>query len=409
MARTSTFSALLSEVAQATGSKPFLMDDETLGPITYKQLYQFYRGLEENLDTLGIPVGAPIGTIFHNCGLAAILFLSVIASRRVLVPMNPLSTKQELEYMLRQAHCDLVIFDPDHVRVPQFECKRSIVVSDHAAYFHGVTSCGHPFSYSRSSSDIQPQSAGEVVYTSGSTGRPKGILLSQGSLLSDAAALARVYELKSSDRFLTVCPLFHNSGQVLTTLACAMVGGSTIAIRSSAGMLNFWSYIDKYRANWTLGMVSFLALLLSKPEEPKHPEVVRGLLTGGSVIDPKLVEQFESRFKVPVRAVYGLTESASISTCEYLDPSPRSIGSSGRPLPICDVRIGADLDTLAQFPAHASRGPGEIWISGPNIFDGYIGDPEMTKQRKSRDWLRTGDIGYFDEHGNLFVVDRLTR
>jgi acyl-CoA synthetase (AMP-forming)/AMP-acid ligase II len=134
---------------------------------------------------------------------------------------------------------------------------------------------------------------------------------------------------------------------------------------------------------------------------------MRGLLTGGSAIDAALIQNFETRFAVPVSAIYGLTESASIATCEPLDSHPRSLGSSGPALPVCDVRIGPQVDQLASADDPAARLRGEIWISGPTVFQEYLEDPELTRSRKREGWLRTGDVGYFDASGNLFIVDRL--
>jgi acyl-CoA synthetase (AMP-forming)/AMP-acid ligase II len=134
---------------------------------------------------------------------------------------------------------------------------------------------------------------------------------------------------------------------------------------------------------------------------------LRGILTGGSAIDAALIQGFELRFGVPVRTVYGLTETASISTCEYLDPSPRSYGSSGRPLDICRVRVHSERDGLQAPDALVPFQKGEILISGSNVFESYLGDPELTLERKVDGWVRTGDVGYFDKYGNLFVVDRL--
>ena len=408
MLQVQTFEQLLRAAAAKFADQPFLIEDQLLGTVSYSELLAFANGLRIEFDRLGIPQGAAVATLFHNCGLAALLFLATIASRRVLVPLNPLSTSYELDYILEQAQCVAVLTDPAHTRSADYRGRQTITIHDHRHHCSSRVSEG---TNTASGTDERYENGagapfvGEIVFTSGSTGRPKGVVLSERSLLSDALALASVYDLRSSDRFLTVCPLFHNSGQVLTTLACALVGGSTAAIKSDIGMLHFWSYVEKYRAQWSLGMTSFLALLLAGSEEPPQPVPLRGLLTGGSAIDGSLIKRFESRFKVPVRTVYGLTETASISTCEYLDPSPRSFGSSGRPLPICTVRI--DSGNPASLIEPVPDEQGEILISGENLFECYVGEPELTRSRKDGEWLRTGDVGYFDATGNLFVLDRM--
>jgi acyl-CoA synthetase (AMP-forming)/AMP-acid ligase II len=404
MSQVHTFEDVLNDSATRFGDQPFLMDDPLLGTISYSELWRFARGLEARFDELSIAPGAAVATLFHNCGLAAMLFLATIGARRLLVPLNPLSTSYELEYMLDKASCVAVIADPAHARSKEYGQRVSLEVSDHRSYVSQLCSKAKQMQ-DRGGTTVDAL-AGEIVFTSGSTGRPKGVVLSERSIIADALALANAYDLRSTDHFLTVCPLFHNSGQVFTTLACALCGGRTTPIRSDIGMLNFWAYIDKYRPQWSLGMNSFLALLLASSETPAHPESMRGLLTGGSAIDGSVVQRFESRFGVPIRTVYGLTETASISTCEHLDPSPRSLGSSGRPLAVCNVRIDSER---AQAPDGTTLPyeSGEILISGANLFEGYVGDPDLTLVRKRDGWLHTGDVGYFDEHGNLFVIDRI--
>lgn len=406
MPNATTFRELLENASAEHGNEPFFINDEQLGLVTYADVLNFARGIEKQLDTLGIPRGTPVASIFHNCGLAALVFLAVIAARRIYVPLNPTSTKTELDDMLDRSGSNAIILDPGHARTGDFGKRVVVCMQHHRKYF--IERCEYEHTTSACSATASTDEfAGEIIFTSGSTGRPKGVVLTEQNLLANAQALVRAYSLSGRDHFLTVCPLFHNSGQVFTTLACTLVGGSTTAIKSDVGMLNFWRYVDKYRAHWTLGMTSFLALLLARPDGPGNWSEMRGLLTGGSVIDAGLIQQFESRFGIPVRTVYGLTESASIATCEHLDPEPRSIGSSGRVLPSCDVRIGPEPAALAASDDPSSRERGEIWISGPTIFDRYIADPKLTEFRKQDGWLRTGDLGYFDEYGNLFVVDRL--
>ncbi|MDY6946853.1 MAG: class I adenylate-forming enzyme family protein [Pseudomonadota bacterium] len=407
MLEAESFDELLYQAGERFGDKIFLADDGLLGPITYRQARSFAQAVKSKLDELEIPEGSFVATAFHNCSLAALLFLAVIGARRELIPLNPLSTKSEFDYMLDLAQCAAVIVDPNHVRTHEFGDRKIISVPKHSEFFETLMGGRSNRRHAGAPSSGSVHRASEVVFTSGSTGRPKGARLSEQSLLSNARALAEVYELDASDRFLTVCPLFHNSGQVFTTLSCALVGGTTAAVKSDVGMLRFWHCVEKYQAHWSLGMVSFLALLLSRPSQPAADVSMRGLLTGGSAIDAALIASFEARFNIPVRTVYGLTESASIATCEYRDPDPRSLGSSGRPLPICDVRLGSDPGSLVAADDPRARDRGEIWIAGPTVFEGYLGDAALTEQRKIGEWLKTGDLGYYDERGNLFVVDRL--
>lgn len=410
MLKVDNFLELLVQADGRFGGQPLLFDDPLLGDVSYSEALQFAGGLRATFEELGVAEGDTVATIFHNCGMAALFFLGVIASGRTLVPINPASPRDEREYVLDRARCKTVIVDPSHVRFSDFSDRHVVSVPDHRRKFEELARNGRSAPITDRVDGGARRQAGEIVFTSGSTGRPKGVVLSEINLLANAFAIAEAYQFQRGDRFLTVCPLFHNSGQVFSTLGCVLAGGSTVAIKSDLGMVHFWSYVEKYRPQWSFVMSSLLAVLLAdkKTSVPEHAGTMRGIGTGGAAIDGPMIRRFESRFGVPIRTVYGLTETASIATCEPINPEPRSLGSSGRPLPVCEIQI--DADALPQKGSGGDYGTpirGEIIIRGPTVFDRYIGDPELTQLRKKDGWLRTGDVGYFDEVGNLFVIDRL--
>ena len=407
MLRVRTFRQLIHGASDCFGERPFFVDDRFLGTVSYTDLLRFSSGLEIQLDALGIPVGARVATLFNNCAMAALLFLGVIASGRVLVPLNPRTTRDELEYVLDKVACAAVIVDPVYATTRNYGGRTTIPVPDHHQYFarrYAERAAGSNVSRVANSMGFL---SGEIVVSTGSSTRPSGVVLSEDSLICSAAALAEVYELRSADRFLTVCPLFQSNGQVFTTLACALTGGWTVAVDPDLAMRHFWGHVEKYRPSWSFSTPALLSALLADPEEPTYQAPTGGLLVASSASDATLVRRFETRFRIPVRMVYGRSETASISTCEYLDPEPRSLGSCGRPLPICRVRI--DEKSISDSHRHGSgeHRRGEILISGANVFDGYVGNPGLSACRKCDGWLRTGDVGYFDELDNLFIVDRL--
>ena len=204
MLNVETFRDLTLEAHSRFGGRAFLSDDPALGTLSYSELFAFARGLEAKLHQLGVPVGAPVATIFHNCGIAALLFMAIIASRRVLVPLNPAAPEDECEYMLSRAGCVAVIADPSHARSVNYGDRIFQSVVHHRRYFEEVC---------EASGDVRPELVGssslggEIVFTSGSTGRPKGVVLSERNLLSNAMAIGRAYGFSAGHRFLTVCPL----------------------------------------------------------------------------------------------------------------------------------------------------------------------------------------------------------
>lgn len=406
--RVDTVRLLLAEAHARFGSRPFLIRDRLLETVSYSEVLHFTRGLEERFDAMQIPAGASVAVLLDNCGLAVLLFLAVIASRRVLVPLNPKATSSEIGYMLDQSKCVAILVDPSHVKATSYIGKHVITIANHRDFLASLLDVGQHIDAGEAPPETHPEVfGGEILFTSGSTGRPKGVVLSEHNLLAEADAIASLYNFGVTDTFLTVCPLFHIAGQTITTLACAVAGGTTVAVQSELGLANFWHYVDKYRVTWSFVMTPFIAVLLSANSGPGAARTLRGLITGGSAIDGSMITRFEARFGVPVRTAYGLTETTSICTAESLDPTPRSLGSSGKPLPICEIRIESGSN---QAPHRAPRsGPqlGEILVSGKNIFDSYIGNPDLTRMRKGDGWLHTSDVGYLDANGNLFIVDRV--
>jgi acyl-CoA synthetase (AMP-forming)/AMP-acid ligase II len=121
-----------------------------------------------------------------------------------------------------------------------------------------------PFQNINKNNTILPTTEAEIVYTSGTTGRPKGVVLTHKNLLADSYAISFSFDFKESDGFLTICPLFHNSGQISTTLGAIWAGARTTPVRAEFGLINFWNYIYEYKITWTLGMPTHINFLLER-------------------------------------------------------------------------------------------------------------------------------------------------
>jgi len=369
--------------------------------LSYSQLPGAVVSLAGYFERRGIPVAARVAVSLHNSPLLQFLFVGVMATGRVLVPLNPGMAPDEVAHVLGETEPRWVIVDARLRRrlgdvLARFECY---YVSQESEFLRALVSeepvDPTPLDQMRQSADA------EIIFMSGAGG-PKGVVLSHRSLLAGSQSIAETFGFDAGTRFLTVCPLFHTSGQMSTTLAPLWVGGVTTAVRSDLAILNFWELVERFRPAWTFVVNSFLALLLEGgPRDQPHS--LRGVLAGGSRFTPELIKRFESTFAVRVYQCYGLTETAGTSTCEDRNPVGRSLGSAGRPLGICSVRISREGGDV---PAGSL---GEIEVEGPNLFTEYLNQPTLTREKKRRGWFRTGDIGFVDEQGNLFVVDRVDR
>ncbi|NEW26675.1 class I adenylate-forming enzyme family protein [Nocardia cyriacigeorgica] len=247
--------------------------------------------------------------------------------------------------------------------------------------------------------DVPADALALLIYTSGTTGRPKGVMLDHANLNAMCAMMIGQFALTAADRSLLVLPLFHVNGIVVSTLSPLLVGASTtIAGRFSAQ--TFFDRLVRSGATYFSAVPTIYAMLADLPADVRpDTSAVRFAICGAAPASVELLERFESRYGIPIVEGYGLSEGTCASTVNPLER--RKPGTVGLPLPGQRVRI-VDADGADVGPGEA----GEVLISGPNIMRGYLGRPAETARTLVDGWLRTGDIGRFDEDGYLVLVDR---
>ncbi|WP_227984526.1 class I adenylate-forming enzyme family protein [Nocardia spumae] len=239
-----------------------------------------------------------------------------------------------------------------------------------------------------------------LVYTSGTTGRPKGVMLDHANLNAMCDMVIGAVDLTAADHSLLILPLFHVNGIVAGTLSPLLAGGrTTIAGRFRAD--TFFDRIERSGATYFSAVPTIYAMLADLPAEVvPESSAVRFAVCGAAPASVELLEKFESRYGIPIVEGYGLSEGTCASTLNPLR-GRRKPGTVGLPLPGQTIRIAdADGNPVADGAA------GEVLIQGPNIMRGYLNRPEETARTVVDGWLRTGDIGRFDEDGYLVLVDR---
>ena len=283
--------------------------------------------------------------------------------------------------------------------------------------------------------DVKGDSLASLIFTSGTTGTPKGVMLSHKNLTSMTSKLSSVFSLYKHDKLLSVLPLHHTFEFTAGFLMPLMHGASIDYLEeleadslaraledegvtgligvpalwqllerkiyknvSDAGLIvekAFDSIVDLNRSlrdklPWDLGT----GKLLFFPVHRKLGGRMRLLVSGGSALPPETLKSFRG-FGFNLYEGYGMTESSPVLTVTR--PGDKSIpGSVGRPLPGIDVKIDQP----------DARGVGEVIAKGPNVMSGYFENPEATAETIKNGWLHTGDLGRFDEEGNLYIVGR---
>jgi o-succinylbenzoate---CoA ligase len=312
------------------------------------------------LRELGIRPGQHVGIKAPNGAGFVVAVHALMRLGAVLVPINTRLTAPEIDWQTQDAGLAKVLDEP--VLQALLECPPG----------------------ARLSREFNMDAPHSILYTSGTTGRPKGAILTYGNHWSSATASALNLGLVAGDSWLACLPLFHVGG--LSILLRSVVYGMPAVVhpRFDPGQVN--QAIDDRGVTIVSVVSTMLSRLLDDRGDRPFPATLRVVLLGGGPAPLPLLER-ALRAGAPVVQTYGLTETASQVVTLAPEDAVTKVGAAGKPLMGSQIRIEAD---------------GEIWVRGPSVSPGYLHQP----QRLPGAWLRTGDLGYLDPAGYLYVLDR---
>lgn len=347
---------------------------------------------------LGVSAGDHVALYLPNSLGFVELVHALARLDAVLVPINLRLTPDEVAWQLADAHASLLISSetPEPLRSAlESQCPATRIqnIDPHAPDYTVAGDVDPPALVE----SHHPDDLHAIVYTSGTTGRPKGALISYGNHWWSAIGSGLNLGIHVDDRWMAVLPLFHVGG--LSILMRSVIYGIAVVIHESFDPDAVNQSIRDDRVTIISVVSTMLRRMLVAQGETSYPEWLRCVLLGGGPAPRPLLEECASR-GVPVTQTYGLTESASqIVTLPPEDALPK-LGSAGKALYPNELLIEAD-NRIAEPDE-----PGEILVRGPIITSGYFNRPDASEAALRDGWFHTGDAGYLDSDGYLYVLDR---
>jgi long-chain acyl-CoA synthetase len=400
---------MLREAVSESPTKAVALFDG--GRMTYAELDALSDRCAAGLRRDGIGRGDAVALQLPNLPQFLIAYFGILKNGSVVVPLNVLLKAPEVEYHLTDSQARALITWSDFAveagkGAAGAGVDRIYVVDTSQGT---ETFIGEPFEHLLPELDgpapfeqTDPGDIAAIVYTSGTTGRPKGAELTHFQLFMNADTPGRLFGIQPDDVVLVALPLFHVFGMCSELNVCVRFA-ATMSLMPRFEPAQVLEVIQRDRVTIFEGVPTMYISLLNHPGVDQYNlSSLRIGISGGAAIAAEVLDAFERRFGIVILEGYGLSETASTTTFNF-NANDRRIYSVGKPIWGVEVEIWDEQ--LRRLPAGA-RHVGELVVRGVNTMRGYHNNPEATAEAFAGGWFHTGDLGYVDEDGYFFIVDR---
>ncbi|MEI2777507.1 MAG: long-chain fatty acid--CoA ligase [Tetrasphaera sp.] len=400
-------SVIVREAARRTPDHVAVIFDG--GELTYRELDKQSDRVARNLLAEGLQRGGAVGLQLPNVPEFLVAFYGIIKAGGFMIPMNTLNKGPEIEYFLQLAGADFLITD---VSCADEAHKGLTAAGANHLYVRGegdLPEGARPFSDLLAGEDsgpdpfaaTEPTDIAVLLYTSGTTGKPKGVKLTHFQLYMNADAHRTSFNLDGNTVTIAVMPLFHALG-LSGILNATVLGGGAVRLLAKFDPTRVLEVIQSDKATVLHGVPTMYHALLHHPERTSYDtSTLLACGSAGAAIAAELLDEIEKALQVSITEMYGLTESGPLATANV--PGDRRAYSIGKPIWGTEVQIwDDDGNRLPRGKDHV----GEIVIRGHNEMGGYLHNDQATAEAFTGGWLHSGDLGYEDEDGFFFVVDR---
>ncbi len=405
--------------------------------LSYGELLKQVNRMAKGLQLMGVTQGARVGLCLPNTPYSVICYYGALRAGATVVNYNPLYVERELAFQIDDSNTEIMITMDLEVLYPKVaamlsrtESLKKIIVCPMAAILPKIKSVLFRLLKRKEIANIESSEAivhfqdlldndgdpnlvnvdldndiAVLQYTGGTTGRPKGAMLTQGNLSANVSQMLLWYvDLNpGEEKVLGILPFFH---------VFAMTAVMNFAVAAGAQMILLPRYelgqtlatINKKKPTIFPAVPTIYAAINQSPDLPKYDlSAVRYCISGGAPLPLEVKETFERLTGCRLVEGYGLSETAPVATCNAMQDINKP-GSIGQVVPGTEISIH-DLEAPNDVVPTGERG--EVWIKGPQVMKGYLNRPQETADSLREGWFRTGDVGYMDEDGHFFLVDRL--
>ena len=376
----------LKKRAQLSPQRPAIIYEEK--PYTFLELYELSLQFSRKLHTQGVRSNDKIGLLMNTSLEMVVAIHASMQLGTQLILFNSRLTTQELMWQFEDSQLDWLITE---------EPFRDNIGSHYSPLFIEQLELVEESKSFAAVEEFDLNKVGTIMYTSGTSGYPKAVMQTYGNHWWSAIGSMLNLGLQENDRWLCTMPLFHISG--LSILLRSVIYGMTVILHKQFNEELVNDHIRRYEVTIMSVVTAMLNRMLVQLGDNCYPSSLRCLLLGGGPAPLNILESCKQK-GIPVFQTYGMTETSSQIVTLSPEYSIEKLGSAGKALFPSQLKIMADSHEAGV------REIGEILVKGPNVTAGYVNRPEESCKAIQDGWLKTGDIGYLDEDGFLYVVDR---
>jgi long-chain acyl-CoA synthetase len=375
--------------------------------ITYQGLDQLTDRFISGLISLGVKPGDKMLISLANCPEFIIAYYAALRMKVVVVPVNPGYTAGELGLIMNDCQPSVVITSEASIKAFKdldLSVRPKFILNDVDSTTEGYFSFnGLIESIAATTMDVQYDEDDVIVllYTSGTTGMPKGAMLTDKNLYSNAMATVEALEITGDDRIFLVAPVYHAAAQTVCLNTAICCGAPLVIHNRFLGPKVILEAIEKEKITFFFGPPIFYVLLANYPDVAKHDySTLRCAVSGAAPLPESVFKRFESIYGFQIVEGYGLSEASPVVAVNPFSGT-KKVNSIGIPLPGVQTKIVDD-----NFNELPTGQIGELACKGPNVMKGYYCKEAESNLVLQDGWLRTGDLGYIDKDGYIFIVDR---